>query len=59
MDINADTLDALYQNLNASFEKGVTETRTIADPLYDISQDLESGLSINLVLFVTYNLTVI
>lgn len=35
MDINADTLDALYQNLNASFEKGVTETRTIADPLYE------------------------
>lgn len=36
MDITADTLDALYQNLNASFEKGINDARTIAEPLYEV-----------------------
>lgn len=34
MDINTNVIDAIYQNLRKDFEKGISEGKTIADPLY-------------------------
>lgn len=36
MDINATTIDAIYQNLRKDFEKGIDEAGPIADPLFEV-----------------------
>ena len=36
MDINATTLDAIYQNLNKAFEEGQQSVTPIAEPLYKV-----------------------
>jgi phage major head subunit gpT-like protein len=36
MDINANAAAAIYQNLRKDFQKGITEAKTLADPLYEV-----------------------